>query len=183
MKSATINLKETFLKALAEDGAINEPAISVSEIGKSLSPLQAQVQESIQKQQTLINDIQEAHAAFINETGNSSGSRESLFSELAASYDNFTELQNNLKEGTKFYNDLTQVCLYLSKKIKEPPTFSFFQLQLLVVFQNKISDFCFARKTEKEELLKDLTTESSRQGPTTTPSLPSHYSSTTKTGK
>lgn len=158
LKSATINMKDQFLQALAQDGAINEPALSVAQIGKELGPLQIQVQESVERQQSLVIDIQEGHREFIAETGNTGGSsRESLFSELAASYDNFIELQSNLKEGTKFYNDLTQ---------------------LLVVFQNKISDFCFARKTEKDELLKDLTTESSRQAPGPPPAMPAHYGTT-----
>lgn len=144
LKSATVDLKEQFLNALSQDGAINEPAIAVGAIGKAFAPLRDQSKDSVTRQETLIADIQRAHAAFVSETGGGSGSRDAFLSELASAYDNFTTLQNNLKEGTKFYNDLTQ---------------------LLVVFQNKISDFCFARKTEKDELMKSLTQEASRIGP------------------
>ncbi|XP_067617423.1 programmed cell death 6-interacting protein isoform X2 [Eurosta solidaginis] len=158
LKSATFNMKDEFLSALQKDGAIDEPAISLSHIGQVLNPLQSQVRDSVKRQATLISDIQQAHEQFVNETGTSGSSRDKLYQELATAYDSFIELLGNLKEGTKFYNDLTE---------------------LLVVFQNKISDFCFARKTEKEELLKDLTTESSRQQMGPTPTLPSHYVSTT----
>lgn len=144
LRSATVDLKDQFLSALAQDGAINEPSISVGAIGKAFSGLRDQAKDNVTRQETLIVDIQRAHSAFVSETGGGSGSRDAFLSELASAYDNFTTLQNNLKEGTKFYNDLTQ---------------------LLVVFQNKISDFCFARKTEKDELMKSLTEESSRIAP------------------
>lgn len=161
LKSATFNMKDDFLLALQKDGAIDEPALSLSRIGQVLSPLQAQVKESVERQTTLVADIQSAHGTFVAETGTCGSSRDTLYQELATAYDSYIELSGNLQEGTKFYNDLTQ---------------------LLVVFQNKISDFVFARKTEKEELLKDLTTESSRQAPPATPALPSHYASTSGSG-
>lgn len=157
LKSATVNMRDQFMAALAQDGAINEAALSVPEIGRRLQPLQAQVQESVRRQEETVRAIQGAHGEFVAEKGGSGASgRETLLSQLATAYDIFTELQSNLKEGTKFYSDLTQ---------------------LLIVFQNKISDFCFARKTEKEELMKDLTQQTSRAaaGPAVTPQVPAHH--------
>ncbi|XP_045461257.1 programmed cell death 6-interacting protein [Harmonia axyridis] len=141
LKSGAIDMKDKFMAALAQDGAISEPALSVELLGESYGPLQKQVRESIEKQDGLIQRITDANAQFMQERGSTAGKREEMMSSLAGAHDAFRELLNNLQEGTKFYNDLTQ---------------------LLVAFQNKVSDYCFARKTEKEELLKDLTQESSR---------------------
>lgn len=57
LKSATLDMKDTFLQALSKDGAINEPAVSVETLGQTFGPLQKQVRESIEKQQGLIERI------------------------------------------------------------------------------------------------------------------------------
>ncbi|CAH1990718.1 unnamed protein product [Acanthoscelides obtectus] len=154
LKSATTDMKDSFLSALAKDGAINEPALSFDNLGKTYGHLQKQVQEGIEKQGPLIERIKNAHAQFVSERGSSAGGRDAMMSSLAAAHDAYRDLLNNLQEGTKFYNDLTQ---------------------MLVQFQNKVSDFCFARKTEKDELLKDLTQASSRTVSTPTPATPSYH--------
>lgn len=53
--------------------------------------------------------LQSAHTEFSRESGSSASGRERMMCQIAAAYDAFRDLQNNLKEGTKFYNDLTQV--------------------------------------------------------------------------
>ncbi|XP_049798045.1 programmed cell death 6-interacting protein isoform X2 [Schistocerca nitens] len=155
LRSATVDMRQQFLAALAQ-GGIDEPAVSVESLGRVFGPLQAQVRDSLARQEKLVAELQEANEEFCKEKagGGAAARREEVLKQLAAAHDAFFELQGNLREGTKFYNDLTQ---------------------LLVVFQNKISDFCFARKTEKEELLKDLTQNPTRQPIGTTPAVPQHY--------
>lgn len=178
LKSATVNMRNEFLDALSKDGAINEPALSVTGIGKILGPMQNHVKESVQRQEALVKDIQSAHKNFVAETGAGTGSRDEFFTELAKAHASFIELENNLKEGTKFYNDLTQVgwkCVFfLNNQLNNVP------LQLLVALQNKVSDYCFARQTEKKEFLKDLTSELSNHNPAAPPPAPANFGSTNR---
>lgn len=50
-------MKTTFLSALAKDGGIDEPNLSVENIGKTYGPLQKQVRDSARQEQ-LIAEIQ-----------------------------------------------------------------------------------------------------------------------------
>ena len=69
------------------------------------------------------------YQTFIEERHREGSSRQEAVKSLEEAYYAFMELKCNLEEGTKFYNDLTQV---------------------LVTFRNKVTDFCFARKAEME---------------------------------
>ena len=62
----------------------------------------------------------EVNGKFLGEKGgkDNGNARDDMLKKLAAAHDAFFELQKHLQEGTKFYNDLTQ---------------------LLVTFQNKVS--------------------------------------------
>lgn len=57
-KSATNDMKSTFLSALAKDSVIDEPNLSVESLGKYYGPLQKQVRESIAHQEKLVAEIQ-----------------------------------------------------------------------------------------------------------------------------
>ncbi|KAI5698642.1 hypothetical protein M8J75_009827 [Diaphorina citri] len=155
LKTSTLDMKEKFMKALIEDGAVTE-TLATDALQDTYGALQEQVRESVAKQETLLSQIQEKNSEFTAEKmggGCLAVQREDMLKDLAAGYDAFMDLQKHLQEGGKFYNDLTE---------------------LLVVFQNKINDFCFARKTEKEELMKDLTQDLSR-GPVGLPTAPSNH--------
>lgn len=52
--------------------------------------------------------LQRAHCALMAARGGASG-RDAALGRLCAAYDAYQDLTGNLKEGVKFYNDLTQV--------------------------------------------------------------------------
>ncbi|XP_037702841.1 programmed cell death 6-interacting protein isoform X1 [Choloepus didactylus] len=149
MKSVNFDMTSKFLTALAQEGVINEEALSVTELDRIYGGLTTKVQESLKKQEGLLKNIQVSHQEFskMKQSNNEANLREEVLKNLATAYDNFVELVANLKEGTKFYNELTEI---------------------LVRFQNKCSDIVFARKTERDELLKDLQQSIARE-----PSAPS----------
>merc|ERR1719419_834818 len=153
LKGTNPDMASTFLSAAAS-GSLNEPNISLASLGRTFGPLQHQVTDSIGKREKIIAEVQDLYQPFIQERGGEGSSREEALKSLAAAYDAFMELKGNLEEGTKFYNDLTQ---------------------LLVTFQNKVTDFCFARKTEKEELLKDLTSGMASMSLDPPPVAPAHH--------
>ena len=79
-----------------------------------------QVNDSIQRQEGILKEMTEVNGKFLGEKGgkDNGNARDDMLKKLAAAHDAFFELQKHLQEGTKFYNDLTQ---------------------LLVTFQNKVS--------------------------------------------
>uniref|UniRef100_A0A8C4UCD4 Programmed cell death 6-interacting protein n=1 Tax=Falco tinnunculus TaxID=100819 RepID=A0A8C4UCD4_FALTI len=161
LKSVNFDMTSKFLTALAQDGAINEESISLAELERIYGSYTQKVQESLKKQEELLKNIQNAHQDFskMKQSNNESNLREEVLKSLAVANDNFVELVANLKEGTKFYNELTEI---------------------LLKFQNKCSDIVFARKTERDELLKDLQQSIAREP--SAPSIPLPAYQTTSAG-
>ncbi|VDO35985.1 unnamed protein product [Onchocerca flexuosa] len=131
------DMSSIFLKALADNQIINEEEISTAKIAEIYGPLKKKVNETIKKQEDCLAEVELWNKKFSSEkaSSNSAAERERILKILANGHDKFLEIKSNLDEGTKFYNDLTPLLLRL---------------------QQKVSDFCFARQTEKEDLMKQL---------------------------
>ncbi|KAJ8273020.1 hypothetical protein GJAV_G00096480 [Gymnothorax javanicus] len=149
IKSVQFDMTSKFLTALAQDGALNEEAISVTELDNIYGGYTQKVQQSLKTQEEILGNVQTSHQEFstLKQSNSEANDREEVLKKLAAAHDSYMEISKNLNEGTKFYNDFTNI---------------------LLKFQNKCSDLVFARKTERDELLKDLQQSIARE-----PSAPS----------
>ncbi|XP_037650443.1 programmed cell death 6-interacting protein isoform X2 [Sebastes umbrosus] len=149
IKGVTFDMSTTFLTALAQDGAISEEQLSLSQLDQLYGAYNQRVQATIRTQEEVLGQVQTSHQEFssLKQSNTEANQREEVLKKLASAHDSYVEISNNLREGTKFYNDLTEI---------------------LLKFQNKCSDIVFARKTERDELLKDLQQSIARE-----PSAPS----------
>ncbi|CAL8293859.1 unnamed protein product [Merluccius merluccius] len=149
IKSATFDMCARFLVALAQDGSINEETLSLAQLDQQYGQYNQRVQTTLHTQEELLGQVQTAHQEFssLKQSNSEANNREEVLKKLASAHDSYVEISNNLSEGTKFYNGLTEI---------------------LLKFQNKCSDIVFARKTERDELLKELQQSIARE-----PSAPS----------
>ena len=109
----------------------------MTHLQEAYSPIQQQVQDSLTRGAALTEQIKKTNAQFVNECqqGDGAADRERVLKDLQSGYEAFNELIGNLEEGSKFYGDLTN---------------------LLLKCQQRSGDLTFARRTEKDDLCKDL---------------------------
>ncbi|PAA53698.1 hypothetical protein BOX15_Mlig010709g3 [Macrostomum lignano] len=132
-------------------------------VNELLRPLRQKVDEQLQQQESLLAEVQSKNTEWSGGSQSTAGSRQAWLTKLGKAYDAFIEVLGNLKEGQKFYSDLTEV---------------------LLKHQSRVSDFCFARKTEKDELMRDLQSAIARQQPAqSAPSAPAFHATTAGTGQ
>lgn len=146
-------LRSKFMNSLNLHAGVDETSLAAEVIGEAYNELQKKVRQSKEKQEKLIRDIQEANQKFVSQKGSTGNKRDQFLKDCAAAYEAYMQLLSNLKEGNKFYNDLTQ---------------------LLVNLQVKVNDFCFARKAEREELCKDLQNDIVSKPNDPVPSVPDY---------
>ncbi|RNA12130.1 programmed cell death 6-interacting [Brachionus plicatilis] len=146
-------LTAKLISALSGSQGLDEHSIIQTELDELVGPMRKQVRENIQEQEKLLGYIEKANGEFSREKvhNETSKMREQMLRNLASASDSYNELYNHLVEGVKFYNDLTPI---------------------LIKFQSKVNDFVFARKTEKDDLMKEIQTSLSRPSTASKPTRP-----------
>uniref|UniRef100_A0AC35F0R2 BRO1 domain-containing protein n=1 Tax=Panagrolaimus sp. PS1159 TaxID=55785 RepID=A0AC35F0R2_9BILA len=135
-KDVRFDMSGEFLQSMSVSDVVNEEDVSKTKIHQLLGPLKEQVNKNIAEQKAIMEKVQILNKKFIDKkTCSGTADRDNILKTLASAYDTYFELERNLKEETKFYDDLTSMLLRL---------------------QQKVTNFCFARKTEKDDLMKQL---------------------------
>ena len=104
-------VRARLIAAFQQGNHNDENSVVVNEIESIYTPLRQQVNESVSKQENLVENVRRAHQQFQSEKhgNNSSSMRDEMLKNLARAYDAYQELLNNLKEGTKVRVDSATV--------------------------------------------------------------------------
>jgi programmed cell death 6-interacting protein len=97
------SVRARLIAAFQQGNHNDENSVVVHEIESIYAPLRQQVNESLSKQEHLVENIRRANQQFQNEKqGNATSEmREEMLKNLARAYDAFQELLSNLREGNK----------------------------------------------------------------------------------
>uniref|UniRef100_A0A7N8X6B3 Programmed cell death 6-interacting protein n=1 Tax=Mastacembelus armatus TaxID=205130 RepID=A0A7N8X6B3_9TELE len=103
IKAVTFDMSVVFLTALAQDGAINEEQLSVSQIDQLYGAYNQRVQASLSTQEALLGQVQTSHQEFssLKQSNTEANQREEVLKKLASAHDSYVEISSNLREGTK----------------------------------------------------------------------------------
>nr|CDS31738.1 programmed cell death 6 interacting protein [Hymenolepis microstoma] len=142
------SLTNEYLKVYTKTSAIsNAQDLATEHINKALESARDCVKESLNKQTELLADIQKTYEAIFGKQKNDA----SILTTLIMATEAYEQLLQDVRQGITFYADLTGI---------------------LVKFQNKVADYVFARQTEKQELMKDISKEITSESPGNLSQLP-----------
>ncbi|CAH8501141.1 unnamed protein product [Schistosoma turkestanicum] len=123
-----------------EHGETIDLQIATDMLNEKMASVRESIEENLNKQENLLNTLQTKADMFYG--GSDSNSKDKgLLTMLNLAADEYSSLKDAVQDATKFYAELTEIC---------------------VNTQCKIEDFCAARTTEKNELMSDIATNLSR---------------------
>ncbi|CAH8628319.1 unnamed protein product [Dicrocoelium dendriticum] len=138
-----LQLPESILNQLFEcyrtQGKVTEQFV-LDALNVELQGSRECVRASERRQEELLSELQTKYESHFGHRSSTEAGG-SLITRLNAAVDSFFALDKDVKEGMKFYAELTDRCLKV---------------------QEKIDDFCLARTTEKTEHLADITSSFGR---------------------
>ncbi|VDN96252.1 unnamed protein product [Rodentolepis nana] len=148
LEETTLPETNEYLKVYTKTSAIsNAQDLATEHINKALETARDCVKESLNKQTELLAEIQKSYEAIFGKQKNDA----SILTTLIQATEAYEQLLQDVRQGITFYADLTGI---------------------LVKFQNKVSDYVFARQTEKQELMKDISKEITAESPGKLSELP-----------
>lgn len=114
-------LVDQFLRTFQESNKVPEQEM-LDAINAQLEGIRQCVRASLTKQEELLSDLQTKFEAYFGRKKSAESS--SLISQLTAAVDSFLALDRDVKEGMKFYAELTDRCLKVQDKVCQSIFFS-----------------------------------------------------------